>query len=175
MKRPDLNEHSTYYGRYTGLVPEVDIIAALRDESTKTLEVLRVVPEPEAGTTHPPYTWTIRQVVGHLIDCERIFGARALRFARGDSSPLPGFDENSYALSGEFDRLRLSDLASEFEATRRSHLALFGNLPTAAWERRGLANGTEISVRALAYILVGHERHHMGIVRRRLGLVESAD
>jgi hypothetical protein len=168
MTRPEATEYNPYYAKYTQLVPEDDLLGAMRSEITRTIAFLRQVPESEAGRLHAPYTWTIRQVVGHLIDCERVFGYRALRFARGDATPLPGFDENPYAVAGEFDRLHLADLADEYEAVRRSHVLLFSHLPEAAWLRRGVANNSEITVRALAWILVGHERHHMAIVRQRL-------
>jgi hypothetical protein len=166
--RPEATEYAPYYGKYMQLVPEADILEALRSEIARSVAFLREIPEGEAGRCHPPYTWTIRQVIGHLIDAERIFGYRALRFARGDATPLPGFDENVYGVTGEFDRLPIADLAAEYEAVRRSHVLLFGHLPEAAWTRRGVANEAEFSVRALAWILVGHERHHLTIVRRRL-------
>jgi hypothetical protein len=169
MARPEPSEYALHYGNYIGLVPEEDIVEALRSEIARTLEVLRAVPEDESLRRHPPYTWSIRQVVGHLIDSERVFGYRALRFARGDATPLPGFDENAYAAEAGSDRIALSALADEFEAIRRSHLGLFAGLPEDAWDRRGVANQAEVSVRALAYVVVGHERHHMGIVRKRLG------
>jgi hypothetical protein len=168
MTRPEATEYAPYYGKYTQLVPEDDLLATMRSEIVRTVAFLRQVPEAEAGRLHAPYTWTIRQVVGHLIDCERVFGYRAMRFARGDTTPLPGFDENPYAVTGEFDRLRLADLTDEYEAVRRSHVLLFDHLPEAAWLRRGVANNSEITVRALAWILIGHERHHMAIVRQRL-------
>jgi len=170
MARPAETEYAPYYGKYLGLVPEEDVLEALRAELPKTLALLRGVPDAEAGRTHPPYTWTIRQVVGHLNDCERIMGYRALRFARGDATPLPGFDENAYVPMGEFDRRSLADLALEFEALRHSHVRMFANLPEEAWDRRGVANEAEMSVRALAYTLVGHERHHTAILRKRLGV-----
>src|SRR5262249_41821953 len=97
-----------------------------------------------------------------------IYGYRTLRFARGDSTPLPGFDENAYARLAGSDHCALHDLVAEFEAVRRSHLCLFRNLPDAAWSRMGGANGSLVSVRALAYIMAGHARHHIGILRKRL-------
>ncbi|MDB5352835.1 MAG: DinB family protein [Planctomycetota bacterium] len=168
MPRPDPAEHASYYGKYVALVPEGDILAAMRSELEQTLALLRDVPDDEALRRHAPYTWSLKEVVGHMIDGERIFGYRALRFARGDATPLPGFDENAYAQVGQFDRLPLGDLLAEFASVRRSNLSLFGNLAEDAWTRTGTANGSAASVRALAYILVGHERHHTSIMRRRL-------
>jgi hypothetical protein len=168
MARPEPSEYASHYGTYVALVPEVDIFAAMRSELAQTMALLKRIADQEATVCHPPYTWTIKQVVGHLTDCERIFGYRALRFARGDATPLPGFDENTYARAAESDRRPLGDLAAEFEALRNSHLWLFQNLPATAWMKRGNSNSDEVSVRAIAYIIVGHERHHTAILRRRL-------
>src|SRR5262249_8083458 len=125
-------------------------------------------PGAEGPARPPPYTWSIKEVVGHLADTERVMGYRALRFARGDATPLPGFDENEYAKIANFDRLPLPALVSELDVVRRSHLILFPNMPADAWDRGGEANQNHVTVRALAYILVGHGRHHTAIVRKRL-------
>jgi hypothetical protein len=168
MPPPDSSEYAPYYGKYVSLVPDEDALAAMRSQLTETLALLRGVPEAEANKRHPPYTWSVKDVVGHLTDCERVFGYRALRFARGDATPLPGFEENDYARAAESDRRTLAELAAEFEALRRSHIGFFAGLPETAWSRKGTANNDEVTVRALAYILVGHERHHTAILRRRL-------
>jgi hypothetical protein len=168
MHRPTSTEYAPYYGKYITLVPEEDIRRALESQLEEMLAFLRVIPESQGEVRHPPYTWSIKEVVGHVTDCERVLGYRALRFARGDTTPLAGFDENEYARVGQFDRVPLSDLVSEFEAVRRSHVWLFRSLPDDAWSRHGEANGTAVSVRALAYILVGHARHHLTILRQRL-------
>jgi hypothetical protein len=137
MSRPDPAEHAPYYGKYVALVPEGDILAAMRSELEQTLALLRDVPDDEALRRHAPYTWSLKEVVGH-------------------------------AQVGQFDRLPLGDLLAEFASVRRSNLSLFANLPEDAWTRTGTANGSAASVRALAYILVGHERHHTTILHRRL-------
>jgi hypothetical protein len=173
MPRPNPDEYASYDVNYVALVPEEDILAALRSESAATRAFLGGVPEGEAGRKHPPYTWTVREVVGHMIDTERIFGYRALRIARGDETPLAGFDENAYAVTAESDRRPLADLAAEFEAVRLANLALFAGLPEAAWSRRGVANGHPVSVLGLAYMLVGHERHHGAILRKRLAKADG--
>ncbi|HKB04176.1 MAG TPA: DinB family protein [Gemmataceae bacterium] len=168
MHRPEPTEFDPYYAKYINLVPETDLVAALESQLTDMLGVLRSIPEAEANVRHAPYTWSIKEVVGHLADTERVMGYRALRFARADTTPLPGFDENAYATIAAFDRLRLTDLVAELEAVRRSHIWLFRNLPPEAWTRAGEANGKSITVRALAFILVGHGRHHTAIIRKRL-------
>ncbi|MBO0699023.1 MAG: DinB family protein [Zavarzinella sp.] len=169
MARPDPSEYAPYYAKYIDLVPEEDVLGALEAQLAETLAVLRPAPESQGNVRHPPYTWTVKEVVGHLTDTERVMGYRALRFARADATPLPGFDEEKYAPAGEFDRIPLRDLVAEFEAVRRSHLYLFRHLPAAAWDRGGKANDNPVTVRALAYIIAGHGRHHSAILRKRLG------
>ncbi len=171
MPRPDKTEFTGFQANYIDLVPETDVLAAMSAQLDEALALWRRIPEAQGDVCHEPYTWTVKQVIGHLIDGERIFGYRALRFARGDTTPLPGFEENDYAKSGGYEQLALSDLVNEFEAVRRSSLWLFRNLPEAAWGRGGDANGNHISVRALAYIIVGHVRHHGSILRKRVGAV----
>ena len=144
MARPEPTEYALHYGNYIRLVEEEDILGALRTEFERTLELLRSIPEDESLRRHPPYTWSIREVVGHLIDSERVFGYRALRFARGDSTPLPGFDENAYAAAGAFDRIPVGNLTDEFEALRRSSLGFFASLPA----RPGTAAGTPTGPRS---------------------------
>ena len=168
MHRPRTNEYAPYFERYIALVPEDDILGTMETQLADALAFLRSIPEDQSAVRHPPYTWTIKEVIGHLIDCERIFAYRALRFARGDATPLTGFEENDYVREAEFDRLPLRALIGEFEAARRSHMWLFRNLSEAAWLKRGEANSNTISVRAVAYIMVGHVRHHLAIVRKRL-------
>jgi hypothetical protein len=168
MPRPDIAEYAGYFSKYIDLVPEADILSVLTMQLDETLTFLRAIPESQCNVLHPPYTWTVKDVVGHLIDGERVFGYRALRFARGDSTPLAGFDENEYARTAEYARLAMPDVVNEYEAVRRSNLLMFRNLPAAAWDRAGKANDNHLSVRALAYILVGHTRHHGAILRKRL-------
>ncbi len=168
MHRPSSSEYAAGNAEYVALVPEDDIVKTLEEQLAEVLALLRPVPEEQGNVRHPPYTWSVKEVVGHLTDSERIFGCRALRFARGDTTPLPGFDENDYARTADSDRCRLADLVAEFEAVRRSHLWLLRHLPEAAWTRSGEANGNVVSVRALAYIMAGHVRHHVAILRRRL-------
>jgi hypothetical protein len=169
MTRPGPTEYAPFYAGYIALVPEADVVAALAAQLDDALSLLRPVPEAVGDVRHPPYTWTVKEVVGHLTDAERVFGYRALRFARADATPLPGFDENAYVGAGGFDAVRLADRVAGFEAVRRSHLWLFRTLPYAAWARGGSANGSPVTVRALAYIMAGHARHHTAILRQRLG------
>jgi hypothetical protein len=174
MPRPESTEYAPCYEKYIALVPENDILDVIRRSPGTDLGLLAGVPDCEASVYHPPYTWTIKQVVGHLTDSERVFGYRALRFARGDQAPLPGFDENAYASAIRLDDIPLGELIAELADLRRSHLAFFKHLSEEAWHRRGIANSAEVSVRALAYILVGHERHHASIIHKRLSTTDCA-
>ena len=168
MTRPSTSEHAPYYASYIALVLESDVLKVLDDQAREIDSLLKSIPEEQASVLHPPYTWTIKQVVGHLIDAERVFAYRSLRFGRGDAQALPGFDENIYARTGEFDRLPLRALVAEYAAVRQNTLHLLRHLPESAWARTGVANGAPASVRALAFIIAGHTRHHLGIVRKRL-------
>ena len=165
--RPDETEYAPYYGRYIALVSGGDVLAALRAQADDTLALLRTVPESRAGFRYAPGKWSVRELVGHIVDTERIFSYRALRFARNDRTPLPGYDENEYVRHASFDERTLADLAAEFRGVRDSTLFLFGHLSREAWGRRGAANDSEVSVRGLAYIIAGHELHHRGILRDR--------
>jgi len=167
IHRPDDTEYLSYYGRYIALVPEGDLVATLVAQNEGTLALLRGLSESQGGFRYAPGKWSIKELVAHLSDAERIFSARALRFARADETPLPGFEENDYVRNGAFDRFSLSDIALGFENVRRSTVSLFKLMPAEATTRRGKANNAEISVRALAYIIAGHELHHMNILRTR--------
>lgn len=166
-QRPGADEYAAFYASYIERVPHGDLVAILGAQLGVTRVLLDAVPEERAGYAYAPGKWTIRQVVGHLADVERMLSARALRFARGDATPLPGFDENAYAEQAGSDQRTLPSLLDELEAARESTVALFAGLPDEAWTRRGMANGSPVSVRALACIITGHELHHREILRSR--------
>jgi hypothetical protein len=166
--RPATSEYGSSVAGYIDLVPEGDIVVVLEKQLAEFVGLLGGITEQQANTVHPPYTWTVKQVIGHLIDCERIFGCRALRFARNDFQPLPGFDEVPYAENANFGVYPIGELVAEFEHLRRSHISFFRYLEDKAWGRSGSANNSMISVRALAYVIAGHMRHHLAILRKRL-------
>jgi len=165
--RPDDTEYAPFYARYVADVPEADVVATLRDSGREIVAALAAIPESRGGFRYAPDKWTIREVVGHLIDAERIFGYRALRLARADATPLPGFEENDYARTAGSDARTLADLVDELRVVREGTVRLFASLPEEAWTRRGIVNHREVSVRALAYITAGHARHHMNVLRER--------
>src|ERR1041384_8398560 len=163
--RPATGVFLPYYSRYIDRVPEGDVLSTLSQQIGETLALLRELPESVANYRYAPDKWTVNQMVGHVIDTEKIFGYRALRFARADTRPLEGYEQDDYARNSTLDSYPLSELASELEAVRRSTLYFFRHLDDEAWGRRGVANNAEVSVRALAYIIAGHELHHREILR----------
>ncbi len=165
--RPAKDEFAPYYSMYIDLVPEGDIVGILSHQLEETLALLRGVSEEKAGFRYAPDKWSIKELIGHLNDTERIMAYRALRFARNDQKPLSGFEQDDYVSAAMSDKSSLADLASELEHVRKANIFLFRQLSNEAWQRRGLANDKEISVRALAYIIAGHERHHIEILRSR--------
>lgn len=167
IARPGTDEYAPYYGTYIGKVPDGDLRAMLASQLAETLALIRSVPESRGGHRYAPDKWSIKGVLGHLADSERIFSYRALRIGRGDTTPLPGFEQDDYVPMGNFDARTLRDLADELAAVRQATLHLFAHLDQAAFERRGTASGKPVSVRALAYIIAGHELHHVGILKTR--------
>jgi uncharacterized damage-inducible protein DinB len=163
--RPDASEYLAFYETYVSLVPDGDIIELLGRQLDETLAFLATITEEKANSSYAPDKWTLKEVLGHVIDAERIFAYRALRFARNDQNNLTGFEQDDYVANASFNQISLKDLASEFEHVRRSNILLFKHLDPDAWLRRGLANNNEVSVRALAYMIAGHEVHHMGVIR----------
>lgn len=164
-RRPDTSEHSAYLGRYIATVPDGDITATLESLGRETLQLLSPLGEEAAGHRYAEDKWTVRSVVGHLIDCERVFAYRAMRIARGDATPLPGFDENAYALMAGYDARSLQDVLAEFVSVRTATISLYRGFPAEAWSRIGTASNAPISVRALAWAVAGHELHHRSILR----------
>jgi uncharacterized damage-inducible protein DinB len=167
INRPDETEYQSYYGKYVSLVRGDDILGTLGSQLPETLALLRGVPESQGNFRYADGKWSVKELVGHMIDAERIFAYRALRFARGDQTPLPGYEQDDYIRHASFDACALGDLAAEFESVRRATLFLLRHLDAAAWTRRGVASESEVSVRALAYIIAGHELHHAGVLRER--------
>ena len=167
VSRPGETEYSPYYGKYVSLVSGDDALAALGGQVSETLALLRGVPESQGNFRYAAGKWSIKELVGHVIDAERIFAYRALRFARNDRTPLPGYEQDDYIRHASFDACSLADLSAEFESVRRATLYLFGHLDAEAWGRAGVASEAEVSVRALAYIIAGHELHHARILRDR--------
>jgi uncharacterized damage-inducible protein DinB len=167
IQRPDASEFLAYYGKYIDAVPDGDLLQMLRTQLDETLTLVRGLPEAEGGHRYAPGKWSIREVLSHVIDAERIFAYRALRISRGDTTPLASFDENAYVEASGADARTLADLADELEHVRLGNIALLRSLSDEALARRGTASDAEVSVRALAWIIAGHELHHRTLLRER--------
>jgi hypothetical protein len=165
--RPETGECAEFYRGYIAAVPGGDIRITLALGLEQTLRLLWEIPAERVGFAYAPGKWTAKEVAGHLIDAERVFAYRALRFGRGDETQLAGFEQDDYVRRGGFEARTLADLASEFEHLRRANLLLFRGFGAEALGRKGVASGREVTVRALLWIMAGHELHHTDILRER--------
>jgi hypothetical protein len=170
MTRPDATQYAPAHAGYVALVEEDDILSAMEQQSSAMQKFLASLDEARVAHRYAEGKWSVKEVIGHITDAERIIGYRALAIARGDEQPLPGFDENAYVANASFDDWRLGDLAEQYALVRRADIVFFKNLRPEAWERRGTANNAPVSVRGLAYVIVGHERHHLQVLRERYGM-----
>ncbi|HXT18938.1 MAG TPA: DinB family protein [Gemmatimonadaceae bacterium] len=164
--RPQADEYLSYYGKYISQVPDGDLLSLLREQLIDSVAQIRAHGD-RADFAYAPGKWTMKEVVGHLSDCERIFAYRTLRVARNDQTNLPGFDENAFVTNANFSRRSLDDLLEELQVVRTATIHLARQLDEDELTRRGSANGAEITPRALLYIVAGHERHHVGLLRER--------
>jgi hypothetical protein len=167
LERPKPGEYNPYYDRYISLIPGNDIVATLTAQLPKTVALLSSRSEQDGELRYAPGKWSVKELVGHMIDTERIMAYRALRIARGDRTPLAGYEQDDYVREGPYADLRLADLVEEFKTVRAATLSLFRNLRSEDWIRAGFANNDDVTVRALAYIIAGHELHHRQILEER--------
>ena len=165
--RPNADEFYDYYGRYIAKVPDGNLIGLLREQAVETVTMLQDLTPQQANYAYAPGKWTVKEVVGHISDAERIFAYRALRIARRDETPMESFDENMYVTNANFGKRTLPDLLEELQVVRASTIHLAKNLDAKALALRGTASGHGVSVRALFYIIAGHERHHADLLRER--------
>ena len=167
MNRPNETEYAPYYQSYIDQVSESDILPVMRSQMDE-LDVLLGRVEPHQETyRYAEGKWSIREIVGHLIDGERVFGYRAFCIARGEQQNLPGFDQDDYMLTSHYDQAELEDLISELRLIRLGNIAMLRTLDEEAWSRIGVANNNSVSVRALVFVMAGHVRHHMNVLRER--------
>jgi|HubBroStandDraft_2_1064218.scaffolds.fasta_scaffold02950_8 hypothetical protein len=167
IARPEPGEYAPYYERYISLVPGSDSLGTLDAQRRQTMVLLCGRDESEGDFRYAPDKWSAKEVLGHVCDTERIFAYRALRIARGDRTPIEGFEQDDYVKHGPFATAPLAEIIEDYIAVRRATLTLLRNLDEAAWMRRGVANKNEVSVRALAYIIAGHELHHRRILEEK--------
>jgi hypothetical protein len=167
LERPQASEYAPYQAGYVASVPDGDIFEILSRQRVEFPEFLRSFGEPRGGYRYAPGKWSIKEMVGHVNDTERVFAYRALRFARGDETPLPSFEQDDYVRTGGFDVRTLASLADEFSHLRAGTLDLFYHLDAGALARQGTASGFAVSVRAMAFVIAGHVAHHERILRER--------
>jgi len=167
---PEPSEYDAFYANYIAEIPEGEILDVLERQAEAFGRLAEDVPPEKESFRYAPGKWSVRQVVGHLADCERSFAFRALAISRGDRQPLPGLDETLYMANARFDDIPLTGLVDNLLAVRQASLHLFRHLDDEAWKRSGIANGKPVSVRALAHIAAGHAEHHLKILRERYGV-----
>lgn len=167
IPRPRADEHAPYYARYIDQVPEGDLIATLRASATELQSLLAGLRAGEGDFRYAPGKWSIKDVVQHVSDTERIFAYRLLRIARGDTTPLAGFDQDPYVATADAGRRSIAELVEEHAAVREATIQLLRQLDDAALARAGTASENPVTARALAWIIAGHERHHLNILRTR--------
>jgi len=157
-------------GRYIALVPEDDLLSALESQTRETERILRAITEEKSKYRYAPDKWSIKTLLRHITDTERIFGYRMVAFARGDTQPLPGFDENIYANGSDADERKFADLVEEWRTVRAATIAMLRGLSARSWDRSGTAGGATRSVRGIAFNTLGHERHHLNVLREKYGV-----
>ena len=168
--RPEADEYDPAFAGYVARLDEDEsVVAVLSQQIEGVPRRFDSAPETRGDYRYAPGKWSIKEVIGHLSDTERVFAYRALRFGRGDEAGLPGFDDQSYVARMKAEGLSLADVVQDWLAVRTATLTLFRNFPAAAWQRRGTASGHAISVRALAYVIAGHTRHHLEVIDGRYG------
>jgi hypothetical protein len=170
IDRPGEGEHNPYYSKYINLITEKDVLEVLGKQPAEIQQLCVSVSANRETYAYAPGKWTVRQVIGHMTDAERVFGYRAFRISRGDGTPLSGFDENVFVERSPYDGVPAKDLAEEFALVRAGNLAFFRQLDASCWPLKGTANNSPISVRALAYIMAGHVRHHQKGLRENYGV-----
>jgi hypothetical protein len=166
-KRPEKNEYAAFYETYVSLIQGTDILGILEAQRLQMAQLFAARSERDGNFRYAAGKWTVKEVLGHVADAERIFSYRAMRIARGDQTPLPGFEQDGYVQNGGFGERTLANIAEEFASVRGATLALFRSLSEEAWSRRGVASNNEVTVRAMAYIVAGHEQHHRRILEER--------
>jgi hypothetical protein len=167
IEKPAPSKIPDYYLYYINLVPETELIAALEASMEQTLSLFTAIPAEKAEYRYAPGKWTVKEVVAHINDAERVFAYRALRFSRGDATPLPGFDENLYAPNANTGRRPLAEIADEYRAVRTASAALFRHLNEEMLDLPGKASGYDLTPRAIGWMIAGHNLHHLGILRER--------
>lgn len=168
--RPPATEYLDYFERYISLVPGEKVVPVLTSQIATVRGRLAGLSDTQASFRYAPDKWSVRESLGHLIDTERVFGYRALWFARGNTEPLPGMDQDPFAASAHHDACNIDELVDEFCSLRESHVQMFNHLPKEAWTRIGKASGHPLSTRAAAFIMAGHVEYHLKLFAEKYGV-----
>ncbi|MEH7504025.1 DinB family protein [Neobacillus drentensis] len=166
-QRPLASEYPEYYKPYVNLVPEGDLLTLLKEDLVKTIELFESLSEEDGHFRYAENKWSIKEVLGHMADTERIMSYRLLRVGRGDQTALAGFNENEYVEGSQINKLPIKNILEDFIAIRKGTLTLIQNMPEEAWTNIGFANNTEVTARAIGYIIAGHALHHCKIITER--------
>ncbi len=167
MRRPENYEYGEWYAGYVSSIPEIDILAVMAEQIDEIAELYGSIDEAKGTFKYAEDKWTIKELLGHIIDAERVFGYRLHRFSHGDATPLSSFDQDIYVAYGRSNVRTFADLIEEFVAQRRSTVALVRSLREEDWNLTGIASDNPVTVRALAFIMAGHVRHHSNILKDR--------
>ena len=167
IARPLPGEYSDGLAPYILEAPEGDVLALLRAQSGEVAVLFAELTEAQGAFRYAPGKWSLKDLLQHLSDAERIFAYSCLRIARGDTTPLPGWEEDDYARTAHAEDRSVADLLADFQATRQASLELFRSLPDSAWANKGTSNGKPISARSVPYLCLGHAAHHLAIIRER--------
>jgi hypothetical protein len=167
IDKPEPGDYAPYFSGYIDEAPDGSLFDVLRSQSDEMKQLLASISDERSLYRYAPGKWSIREVLGHMIDTERIFAYRALRIARNDPTPLPGFEQDDYVAAGAFDLQRWNDLVAACEHVRLATLDLFSSLSPEAWESKGTVSRATVSVQALAWIICGHQQHHVQILRTK--------
>lgn len=169
LRRPGADEYAPFYASYVARVPENDVLAVLEAQPAELAAFAARLPAERESHRYAPGKWTVREVLGHIVDAERVFGYRAFCFGRRDRTELPGFPENAFVERSRFAEVPVARHVEEFALVRRGHLAMLRQVDEAGWAHAGLANGSSVTTRALAFVMAGHVRHHLAVLAERYG------
>ncbi len=167
IQRPDDGEYAPYYSGYISQVPECHVLEFLEARKRDTLALLSEIGEQRGGLRYAPDKWSIKQVIGHVVDTERVFAYRALVFSRNDATPQAGIEQDDWTREANHDERTLADVAGEFASVRDATLTLFRGFSDDMWLRKGTASDCPFTARAMPYVIAGHEKHHIGVIRER--------
>lgn len=168
--RPQPDEYGEFYQGYINLVDEQNVVQSLIQQGQKVYAIIRQLTEDEANHRYADDKWSVKEIIGHLLDTERIMAYRALCISRGEETALPGYDHEAYVKGGNFDQRSLQSLSAEYDALRNANISMFSSFSNDQMLRKGTANDTTVSVRALAFIIAGHEKHHIKILEERYSI-----